>query len=106
MVRRRVFAAIRSCVARAFAVIMSAVVMVHEEMHQRARDEKQQWPPAKEVHPMLFNQVETTDSQKANQHNVCARSKKTTRLAILIPVFHLDLRNRRTLFGLPNMVTT
>jgi hypothetical protein len=74
---------------------MSTGTVVHEKMHQRTREDEQEGPPAVQMCPVLGHQIKPADDQKANQYKVGTRDGEAARLAIMISMFHLDLRSRR-----------
>jgi hypothetical protein len=47
---------------------MTAVPVVHEQVHERASRQQQPWQNAKDVCRVLSNKEESSDSEKADQN--------------------------------------
>jgi hypothetical protein len=48
---------------------MSAMALVHEEMHERAGQDQQVWQDPKHMSPMLRQEEETADEEEAAGNN-------------------------------------
>ena len=56
---------------------MFAVTAMHEEVHERAREQKQKRKNAEQVRPMFCQKEEADDGQKDDQHHGSSRAKPT-----------------------------
>lgn len=60
------------------AAAMSTVTSMHEEVHERARQQKQIRKNAEQVRPVFCEKEEPNDREERDQHQTPSRAKPTT----------------------------
>ena len=69
---------------------VSAVSAVHEEMHQRARQDEEVWQNAEQMRPVLRQQEEQADEEEPGRGQACFRFPEARpRTAVLIFVLSM-----------------
>jgi len=77
--------------------VMSAVTAMHEEMHQWAGEEEQPGKPPQEVGPMLGDEIEASNDEKADKYDIGAKAVATLLAGVVVSVIHPRLLYCETL---------
>jgi hypothetical protein len=86
--------AIRRSAAGVVIAAMPAMPVMHKEVHQRAGEQKQPGKPGNhqpEMRPMLGEEKEPAEDEKADENDVGPRGEEALVLAIVIAMIHYGL---------------